>query len=58
MACRSGRWAIKDKPGRAGSIDGDADALIATLYDEHKIIARFPEGKVSINQFRDLVKSA
>ena len=40
MARHAGRWAINDKPGRAGSIDGDADALIATLYDELKIIAR------------------
>src|SRR3546814_14654640 len=40
MARHAGRSAINEEPGRAGSIDGDADALIATLYDELKIIAR------------------
>jgi len=38
-SCR-GRRAIDEEPGRAGRIDGEADALIATLYDELKIIAR------------------
>ncbi len=31
---------------------------IEAMGGELQIIARFPEGKVSINQFRDLVKSA
>jgi transcriptional regulator with XRE-family HTH domain len=31
---------------------------IEAMGGELEIIARFPEGKVSINQFRDLAKSA
>src|SRR3546814_15455825 len=61
MARHAGRSAINEEPGRAGSIAGDADALIATLYDELTIIARrapYPPGGGQTLQTAALVSEA